>query len=251
MDTTEAAAVMIRTTSNEGQSPALEVYLQESPACNYTHPAIQEIAHAVTDGCVDDKDRARRIFYYVRDTIRFALMGSGLDITASNTARVGYGDCGSKTNLHLALLRAVGIPARARGILAEFSALKGIVPGFLTALSERFYPQDFHFWPECYLGERWISCEALFDQALYEGGLRQGLFTQAQIPSIDWDGETDLILLGPWMTEDRGYKASIDEWYVEFKERMHTPAFVDRLMDLFLAPLCRRQSDRVRAALSR
>ena len=242
---------MTEAPTNETQlpaDPALAPYLQETPACNHSHPAIQEIVHAVTDGCVDDTDRARRIFYYVRDSIRFALLGSGSDITASKTARRGYGDCGSKTNLHLALLRAAGIPARARGILAEFAALKGIVPGFLSAMSERFCPEDYHFWPECYLDGRWISCEALLDQALYEGALRQGLFTEAQIPSIDWDGESDLILLEPWMVEDRGHRASIDEWYVEFKERMRTPAFVDRLMDLFLAPLCRRQSDRVRAA---
>jgi transglutaminase-like putative cysteine protease len=239
---------MTETATNEAQSPALEPYLQETPACNYSHPAIQEIVHAVTDGCVDDTDQARRIFYYVRDSTRFALLGSGFDITASKTARMGYGDCGSKTNLHLALLRAAGIPARARGILAEFAALKGIVPGFLTAMSERFYPEDFHFWPECYLGGRWISCEALLDQPLYEGALRQGLFTQAQIPSIDWDGQADLILLGPWRVEDRGHRASIDEWMAEFQERMRTPAFVDWLMDRLLAPLCRRQSDRVRAA---
>jgi transglutaminase-like putative cysteine protease len=239
---------MTEATPNEAQSPALAPYLQETPVCNYSHPAIQEIVYAVTDGCVDDTDRARRIFYYVRDSIRFALLGSGSEFTASETARTGYGDCGSKTNLHLALLRAAGIPARARGILAKFSALKGMVPGFLSALSERFYPEDFHFWPECYLDGRWISCEALLDQALYEGALRQGLFTEAQIPSIDWDGQSDLILLGPWMVEDRGHRASIDEWLDEFKERMRTPAFVDRLMDLFLAPLCRRQSDRVRAA---
>ena len=238
---------MTEATTNERGAPALEPYLQETPACDYRHPAIQEIVHAVTDGCVDDVDRARRIFYYVRDTIRFALLGSGSEITASKTARMGYGDCGSKTNFHLALLRAAGIPARARGILAQFSALKGMVPGFLSAMSERFYPEDLHFWPECYLGGRWIACEALLDQALYEGALRQGLFTRAQIPSIDWDGETDLILLGPWMVEDRGHRASIDEWMTEFKERMRTPAWVDWLMDRFLAPLCRRQCDRVRA----
>jgi hypothetical protein len=78
--------------------------------------------------------------------------------------------------------------------------------------------------------------------------LRQGLFTQAQIPSIDWDGQTDRILLGPWMVEDRGHRASIEEWMAEFQERMRTPALVDRLMDRFLAPLCRRKSDSVRAA---
>lgn len=239
---------MTEIATTEAQPPALAPYLQETAACNYSHPAIQEIVHAVTDGCVDDTDRARRIFTYVRDTTRFALLGSGSVFTASETARTGYGDCGSKTNLHLALLRAAGIPARARGILAKFSALKGIVPGFLSAMSERFYPDDLHFWPECYLGGKWIACEALLDQALYEGALRQGLFTRAQIPSIDWDGETNLILLGPWMVEDRGHRASIDEWMTEFKERMRTPAWVDRLMDRFLAPLCRRQSNRVRAS---
>jgi transglutaminase-like putative cysteine protease len=238
---------MTEATPAGGQSPDLEIYLQETPSCDYNHPAIQEIVHAVTDGCVDDADRARRLFYYVRDSTRFALMGSGMTFTASKTARVGYGDCGSKTNLHLALLRAAGIPARTRGILAQLAALKGMVPGFFSAMSERFYPVDFHFWPQCYLGGRWISCEALLDQALYEGALRQGLFTRAQIPGIDWDGQTDLILLMPWMVEDRGHRASIDEWMAEFQERMGTPAFVDWLMDRLLAPLCRRKSDTVRA----
>ena len=72
---------MTEATPNEAQSPALAPYLQETPVCNYSHPAIQEIVHAVTDGCVDDTDRARRIFYYVRDSTRFALLGSGFDIT--------------------------------------------------------------------------------------------------------------------------------------------------------------------------
>jgi hypothetical protein len=132
--------------------------------------------------------------------------------------------------------------------MADFSVLKGIVPSFISTLSERFYKEDFHFWPQCYLSGEWISCEGLLDKDLYDGALRQGLFTAEKMPNIDWDGVTDLILLGQWKTEDLGHKPSVDEWYVEFKKRMPTPKAVDKLMDLWLAPMCRRQSDRVRQA---
>lgn len=224
-------------------------YLQETHACNYNHPVLQEVLAAVLedgDEAIDDAEKARRIFYHTRDAIRFALLGSGAQFSASKTAGIGYGDCGSKTVYHMALLRGAGIPARMRGIKAEFSALKGVVPGWLSALSERFYPEDFHFWPECYLSGRWIACEGLFDEPLYEGALRAGLITRELIPTIDWDGETDLVLLGAWTTQDLGHKAGWEEWQVGFKKAMPTPRWLDRLMDRYLAPACRRKSDSVR-----
>ena len=224
-------------------------YLTETPTCNHTHPAIKEtLASILADGAslADDVDKARRIFFHARDAIRFALMGSGGSFTASKTAATGYGDCGSKTNYQMALLRAAGIPTRMRGIKADFSVLKGVVPSWISALSERFYPEDFHFWPECYLTGRWLSCEGLFDKPLYEGALRAGLITRNQIPTIDWDGETSLVLLGPWTTQDLGHEPGWEEWQVEFKKAMPTPGWVDRLMDRYLAPSCRRKSDSVR-----
>lgn len=226
--------------------PELDEYLQETRFCDWKHPVIQSVLHEITNEGANEVERAKRIFYYARDTIRFALVGSGIDIRASKTAEIGYGDCGSKTNFHMALLRAAGIPARVRGIMAEFSVLKGIVPGFISYFSERFYKEDFHLWPECYLAGSWVACEALFDKELYKGALRMGLFTEKQIPSIDWDGENDCVLLEEWTTKDLGYKPSVDDWMVDFKKRIPAPRIVDGFLDLWLAPLCRRQSDRVR-----
>jgi hypothetical protein len=226
--------------------PELSEYLQETRFCDWKHPVIQRVLHEITNEGTSEMERAKSIFYYARDNIRFALLGSGVDIRASKTARMGYGDCGSKTNFHMALLRAAGIPARMRGIMAEFSVLKGIIPGFISYLSERFFEEDFHFWPECYLAGSWVACEALFDKELYEGALRLGLFTRDQIPSIDWDSENDLVLLGEWKTRDLGYKPSADAWMADFRKRIPAPRIVDRFLELWLAPLCRRQSDRVR-----
>jgi transglutaminase-like putative cysteine protease len=223
------------------------VYLQETASCDFSHPLVQETLRAIVDGCADEREKARRIFYHARDNIRFALMGSGMEIRASKTAQVGYGDCGSKTNLQIALLRGAGIPARMRAIMAEVAALQGMIPDLLYAMSARFYKEDFHFWPECYLDGEWIACEGLLDRALYEGALRKGLFTRSQIPTIDWDGETPLVLLGAWQTSDLGAKPGWDEWEPEFKKKMSTPKIVDRFMEWTLAPSCRRKTDEVRA----
>jgi hypothetical protein len=42
--------------------PDFSKYLQETEICNHGHPMVQEVLHAVTDGCVEDKDKAIRIF---------------------------------------------------------------------------------------------------------------------------------------------------------------------------------------------
>jgi transglutaminase-like putative cysteine protease len=234
--------------AHDGKEPNLSVYLQETVSCDWNHPAVQEPLRDVVGDCQDETEKARRIFYYVRDNVKFALLGSGIEITASKTAQIRYGDCGSKTNFHIALLRGAGIPARMRSIMAEVSPLRGMIPGFLYYVFEKAR-EDFHFWPECYLSGEWIACEGMLDRALYEGGLRIGLFTREQIPTIDWDGESDLIIWGAWKTQDLGHRPSWDDWYDDFRKTIPMPRAFDRLFDLF-APSCRRQSDKVREYVS-
>jgi hypothetical protein len=226
--------------------PDLGVYLEETEFCDYHHPLLQDIVQRITADCTTDREKAVEIFLYTRDNVKYALLGSGADAAASETAENGYGDCGTKTNVHVALLRAAGIPARVQGIMADVAVLQGLIPDWLYSLSMRFYKEDFHFWPECYLDGSWIACEGLLDRALYEGALRKGLFTREHIPTIEWDGETDLVLLAGWKTKDLGHKPSWDDWYVEFKKKVATPKFVDRIMEWSLTPSCRRQTDRVR-----
>ncbi len=66
----------------------------------------------------------------------------------------------------LAMLRAAGIPARLRWVKAQSAVLHHLVAG---SVYRGMPATSSHFWPECYLEGRWLSCEALLDKLLYEG----------------------------------------------------------------------------------
>jgi len=221
----------------------MEPYLAITPLCDHDHPAIRQRVAAITAGADTPREKARRIFYDLRDTIRFSLAYSRS--TASQTLKRGYGECGSKSNLHVAMLRAAGIPARLRWVKAKSAVLHHLVAGFVY----RGMPATAsHFWPECYLEGRWLSCEALLDRPLYEGMLAAGLITRAQIPSIDWDGQTDLVLLRPWITEYLGTLPSLDEALARLQasDEGMPPAWLERLIAPFFYPFNLRYTERIR-----
>ena len=149
----------------------------------------------------------------MRDEISFGLgLRDPMEEKASRTPRRAYGDRSIKTNLQIALLRSLRIPARYHYVRAKGDILKGLSPKFIV---DRF-PMDMgYFWCECYLSGQWIACETLIDEPLYKGMLSEGLVTVEQIPTIDWDGETEFILLKPWIVKDMGafthYEESVKE----------------------------------------
>jgi transglutaminase-like putative cysteine protease len=218
-------------------------YLMTTPMCDHDHPLVQETARRVVAGAQTEREMATRVFDFVRDTIRFSMAFS--KSKASQILKLGYGECITKTNVQVALLRAVGIPARMRWVIAQTKVLNGLVAG--VALRS-MPPEASHFWTECYLGGHWISCEALLDKPLYEGMLKRGLITKDQIPTIDWDGEKDLVVLKPWITSDRGTVASADEAHRAYQNNGEgaPPVWIERLMAPVFLPYNLRFSDRIR-----
>jgi transglutaminase-like putative cysteine protease len=218
-------------------------YLITTPMCDHDHPLVQETARRVVADGQTEQEKAILIFNFVRDSIRFSVAFS--KSKASQILRQGYGECITKTNVQVALLRAVGIPARMRWVMAQAKVLTGLVaPVMLWSMK----PDASHFWTECYLGDHWVSCEALLDKPLYEGMLKQGLITKDQIPTIDWDGEKDLILLKPWITSDRGYVASADDAHRAYQNNGEgaPPVWIERLMAPLFLPYNLRFSDHIR-----
>ncbi|MFL7867248.1 MAG: hypothetical protein AB8I58_00390, partial [Anaerolineales bacterium] len=138
-----------------------------------------------------------------------------------------------------------GIPARMHWVMAQTKVLTGLVVPFMLRSMKSTAS---HFWTECYLGGRWISCEALLDKQLYEGMLRQGLITKDQIPTIDWDGETNLVVLKPWITSDRGVVASADDAVKAYQNNGEgaPPVWLERLMAPVFLPYNLQFSDRIR-----
>jgi transglutaminase-like putative cysteine protease len=227
----------------EVQADTMPDYLAAAALCDCDNPWLRGLAAEITRVADTPTDKALRIFAYVRDAIRFGLAFTRSK--ASQTLKRGYGECGTKTNAQVALLRAAGIPARFRWVRAKSEALHHLVAEFLY---RQMPPTASHFWAECYLEGRWVSCEALLDRPLYESMLRAGLITKEQIPTIDWDGRSDLVLLGPWITEELGHLPGYDEALaalIRNKEGI-PPLWFERLIAPWFYPLNLRPSQQIR-----
>ena len=95
----------------------LEDELAPTPIVDADHPAVQEFARARAGSRADDssKERAIRLYYAVRDEIRYDPYGAEIDVEslrASATLESGRGWCVSKAVLLAAACRSIGIPAR-------------------------------------------------------------------------------------------------------------------------------------------
>ena len=218
-------------------------YLQVTEMGDHDDPWLLKLAEEIVDGASTNTERALHIFYHVRDGVRFSLAFSRSK--ASETLQRGYGDCVSKTNAQVALLRAVGIPARFRKARVQRVTLHHLIAELLY---RQMSPTVSHFWPECSLNGKWIACEAFLDQPLYEGMLRKGLITKDQVPNIDWDGKTDLIVLAPWVVEYLGTLASADEAIAGLQAGAEgmPPLWLEKMIAPIFFPFNLRYSDKIR-----
>jgi transglutaminase-like putative cysteine protease len=212
--------------------------------CDFNHAAVREKAKRIVRGVDMPQDRALSVFYFVRDTIPF---DATLDIweKASETLGKRVNDYCNKVNLQVALLRAVGIPARCHVVRVRKEVLKAFIPSFIY---NRLPSPVGHFWCECHLDQRWVACEALFDEPLYLGMLRASLVTREEIPTIDWDGESDLILFQPWIVSDEGPYPAFDDILGSpmMSEAGMPPRILCKLLDPIPVLLSRRRTDSIR-----
>ena len=183
----------------------LEEYLIPTEICDCDNPEVKQKANELIEGTKTPKEAAISIFKFVRDNILFA--GDKLyPVKASETLKKGTGFCVPKTNLQIALLRAVNIPARYHQLELDRNCLKNIVES-LDNLPKTIW---YHPTCECYLDEKWIACDGTFDKDLYEGICKKGILDKNLMPTIDWDGENDLYTFKSWLIKDRGTHNSYD-----------------------------------------
>jgi transglutaminase-like putative cysteine protease len=201
-------------TSEENQ-----VYLNPTEYCDCDNDKIINQVKVLLREDSTNKDKAIRIFYYVRDNIQYGLDIS--DTKASKTLKNKYGNCVTKTNLQIALLRAAGIPSRYHQVVLNREILKGFVPKrVFDNTDERIW---YHPWCECLLSGNWVANDASFDENLYESLCGKGVWDKRNIPTIDWDGETDLIPVKYWLLEEVRTHANYDAVCREIIEFINLP----------------------------
>ena len=143
-------------------------YLHKSNFCDIENPEITQLAQKLTESIPENEkeQQAIRLFYYVRDQIKYVAMGdrkyySRKNLKASSTLKRGHGYCIQKAVLLVALVRAKGIPAR-----FHFVDIKN----YLTPASffERMGRDLFiyHGFTEIFLNGKWIEANVAFDKDL-------------------------------------------------------------------------------------
>lgn len=150
------------------------VYLQPSELCDFDRsPQIRRKVAWLIRGARDRQERFQRIFSFVKE-LPYGL--EDWDLRASQVLRKGWGMCSGKTNLLVAMLRSIGIPARYRvyQILAEPTLMKLASPGDKGAarMAELGELRD-HVDCEVWLG-KWVDCDPGRDSAMEQGLLKLG-----------------------------------------------------------------------------
>lgn len=92
-----------------------EAALRPAEIVDAGHPAVREFARRHAAGAEDERERAVRLYYAVRDGFRYdpyRIDLSAAGLSASRVLADGFGWCVSKAALLAAACRAAGIPAR-------------------------------------------------------------------------------------------------------------------------------------------
>jgi hypothetical protein len=142
-----------------GRALVEEEYLRPTRSVQSDHPEIVECAKRLSHG-LSTEQAVKNIYLFVRDQIKWTVeeLKPAIEVLRSKK-----GVCFNKASLQIALLRAVGIPARYR--LEEVSSL-ALKPYLPRELYELLPKTVVHALAEVYLNERWLGCDATLDALL-------------------------------------------------------------------------------------
>ncbi len=194
---------------DKGDKKDLEKYLKPTVTIDSDHEKIIETANDLTSGCSSNEEKAVRLFYFVRDSIRYNLYMISLfieDFKASRVLEWREGYCVQKAVLLTALARAAGIPSRL--VFAMIRNHKVPAHIFKQLGNNLFYR---HGYNQFFLNGKWVTAAATFDINSCK---------KNNLPPVEFDGKTDATLP----------KKDLDgRPYVEYVEKF--PHFADLPFD--------------------
>ena len=155
---------------------SFEYYLQPTKLCNFDEATeIKTIASGLTNGLANEHQKLDRICRFVKE---FDYVYEDWYVRASDTLRAKAGMCSSKTNLLVAMLRSVGIPARyivfkCEAELMLFEWITGQDEQIARQMGEPYHEQD-HVLAEVYI-DGWKAFDTSRDTPLEEGMDKLGI----------------------------------------------------------------------------
>jgi len=177
---TADSAIAVQTPAGR-ESP--DSYLAPGAFVDSEHPAVVAWAQRAAEGAGTPREVAIRLYYAVRDGIRYDpyridLTPAGM--TASATLANGYGFCVTKAALLAAALRVHGIPAR-----LGFADVRNHMTSERLRRTMGTDLFAYHGYTDVHLDGRWIKATPAFNLTLCQ---------KAGTQPLDFDGVNDSIL---------------------------------------------------------
>lgn len=164
-------------------SPGFGAYLEPTGFLDYESPAVQRFVREAIGDAGDARERAVRLFYAVRDRIRYDPYRISYESPAYRASRIvedGFGWCVPKAGLLAACARSVGIPA-AIGLADVVNHLNTEKLRARMGGVDIFYD---HGYAALYLGGTWVKAVPAFNIELCQ---RFG------VRPTDFDGSHDAL----------------------------------------------------------
>jgi transglutaminase-like putative cysteine protease len=156
--------------------------LTPTPTVDSDHPAVVSFAETSAEGASNTRERAIKLFYAVRDGIRYdpySLVMSVPGLRASSTVETKRAWCVPKAILLAACCRSLGIPAR-----LGFADVRNHLS---TERLRQLMKTDVFYWhgyTSIQLGGKWVKATPAFNVALCE---------KFRIKPLEFDGTQDSI----------------------------------------------------------
>lgn len=160
----------------------LSVFLEPGPTVDSGDPSVVAFARTAGGDTGDAVTRAVRLYYAVRDGVRYDPYNLDLSVEgmkASTTLRSGRGYCVAKAVLLAAVCRAAGIPAR-----LGFADVRNHLS---TARMREAMKTDVFYWhgyTSIHLDGRWVKATPAFNVELCE---------KFRLRPLEFDGREDSI----------------------------------------------------------
>jgi transglutaminase-like putative cysteine protease len=161
---------------------SMDEYLQPTPTIECRHPEIIAYAGQRARGASSDIEKAVKLYYAVRDEIRYDPYCAVLSIEglkATRTLALGVGWCVPKAILLAACCRALGVPARL--------GYADVRNHLATARMRERMGTEIYYWhgyTSIFLENKWVKATPAFNLGMCE---RFGLLP------LDFDGREDSI----------------------------------------------------------
>ena len=161
----------------------MEKWLKATPTFDCNSEAIIEKARSVTKGQRKAADKARSLFYFVRDEIKFIPhlpVGVLESYQASKILKARGGMCIQKAVLLATLARAVGIPARVHFVdIRNYRAPDNVK----ETLGTNLFP--YHGYNELHIDGKWVKAAPTFELKVCE---------ENRLIPVEFDGKHDALL---------------------------------------------------------